>query len=38
MNGGTINIRPDRLAQLKFNTLLCEAYKILVFVKTMTQT
>lgn len=27
MNGGTINIRPDRLAQLKFNPLLCESYK-----------
>ena len=27
MNGGTINFDPDRLAQLKFNPLLCESYK-----------
>ena len=27
MNGGTINFDPDRLAQLKFNPLLCEFYK-----------
>ena len=27
MNDGTINIHPDRLAQLKFNPLLCESYK-----------
>ena len=26
MNGGTINFDPDRLAQLKFNPLLCESY------------
>ena len=38
MNGGTINFDPDRLAQLKFNTLLCKFHEILVFVKTMIQT
>ena len=27
MNGATINLGPDRLAQLKFNSLLCECYK-----------
>ena len=27
INGGTINFDPDRLAQLKFNPLLCESYK-----------
>ena len=27
MNGGTINFDPDRLAQLKFNPLLCESCK-----------
>ena len=27
MNGGTINFDPDRLAQLKFNPLLCESNK-----------
>ena len=27
MNGGTINFDPDRLAQLKFNPLLCESHK-----------
>ena len=27
MNGGSINFDPDRLAQLKFNPLLCESYK-----------
>ena len=27
MNGGAINFDPDRLAQLKFNPLLCESYK-----------
>ena len=26
-NGGTINFDPDRLAQLKFNPLLCQSYK-----------
>ena len=27
MNGGNINFHPDRLAQLKFNPLLCESSK-----------
>ena len=27
MNGSTINFDSDRLAQLKFNPLLCESYK-----------
>ena len=27
MNGEAVNFDPDRLAQLKFNPLLCESYK-----------
>ena len=33
MNGGTVNFDPDRLAQLKFNPLLCECYKNFSFCK-----
>ena len=38
MNGGTVNFDPDRLAQLKFNPFYVSPIKILLFVKTMTQT